>query len=183
MDTSGTFDARTLEAMVRASGPLFTRFLDGFDDQTRVAQAPALPNHVSWTIGHVSLIMHRAADLVRGFTGPQNLPTSDWVHGDGTAGDPGRYDTESVCYGSTPSPVASKYPRLARAVEIFNAAIDRLASDTAGASPASLVREIAWGNRPIIAAMLVHRVVFHTATHAGQITDLRRSLGLGPVIG
>jgi hypothetical protein len=103
-------DPATLAASVRSSGPLILRFLDGFDDDNRTRQAPGLPNHVSWTLGHLALTMHHAADFVTGFNEPQRLSTSDWIHGDGTAGDPSRYDTESVAFGSAPVKEPAKYP-------------------------------------------------------------------------
>ena len=97
-------DPATLAAGIRVSGPLVERVLDGFDDDTRVKQMPGLPNHVAWTLGHLALTMHYAADYVAGFNEPQRLPTSDWIHGDGTAGAPSRYATEAVAVGSTPVP-------------------------------------------------------------------------------
>ncbi|MBZ0172429.1 MAG: DinB family protein [Phycisphaerales bacterium] len=177
------YDPRTLESTVRATGPLLTPFLSGFDDENRTRQAPGMPNHISWTLGHLSLTMHRAADLVAGFNEPQHLPTSDWVHGDGTAGDPSRYDTESVRFGSTPTTDASRYPRMRRAAEIFEASVDRLAGEVGSASEKALQREVKWGSGVLQVAPLVQRVIFHNGVHAGQIIDLRRVIGLGRVIG
>lgn len=176
-------DARTLENAVRLSGPLLLRFLAGFDETNRTAQAPGLPNHAAWTLGHLALTMQRAADLVSGFSEPQRLPTSDWVHGDGTAGDPSRFDTESVCFGSRPVNEPARYPRLSRAREIFEASLDRLAEEVGGASGSALEREVKWGKATLPTGDLVHRVVFHNGTHAGQLIDLRRALGLAPVLG
>ena len=177
------YDPRTLESTVRATSPLFQQFLAGFDDENRTRQAPGLPNHVSWTLGHLAVTMQRCADVIAGFNEPQTLPTSDWVHGDGTAGDPSRYDTESVCFGSTPVRDAGAYPRLRRAVEIFEASIDRLAGEVASATESSLSREVKWGSRVLEAGALVQRVIFHNGAHAGQIADLRRALGMPHVIG
>ena len=155
-------DPVVLAHAVRLSEGLFLRFMDGFDETNRTARVEALPNHMSWTLGHCALTMHRAADVISGFTEPQALPTTDWVAGDGTAGDPSRYDTESVCYGSTPVADASRYPRLERSVAIFRGAIDKLAVATAEATPAMLEKEIKWGGREMPAGDLVSRVVFHT---------------------
>ncbi|USN98077.1 MAG: DinB family protein [Phycisphaeraceae bacterium] len=177
------YDSRTLESLVHSTAPLFLRFLAGFDDENRTQQASGLPNHVSWTLGHVALTMHRAADVIAGFDKPQHLPTSDWVHGDGTAGDPSRYDTESVGYGSTPKADKAKYPRMKRAIEIYEAAVERLASEVASASELALEREVKWGSTTLEAGALVQRVVFHTGTHTGQVIDLRRALGMAGVLG
>lgn len=176
-------DPATLAHAIRSGEPLLLRFVEGFDDTNRTKQAPGLPNHLSWTLGHVALTMHRAADYVDGFNEPQTLPTSDWIHGDGTAGDPSRYDTESVCYGSVPVAEASKYPRLARAIEIQKSATSRLAASIETAKPAALTREIRWGKATTTPGTLVSRILFHNGMHAGQLTDLRRALGLGPAIG
>jgi hypothetical protein len=176
-------DPATLASMLRSTGPLFLRFLDGFDDDNRTRQAPGLPNHASWSIGHLAITMHFAADYAVGFNAPQKLPTSDWIHGDGTAGDPSRYDTESVRFGSTPTKDAARYPRFARAVEIFDVALDRLASETAALSAKGMEREVKWGSGVMTVEALIHRIGFHNGMHAGQITDLRRALGMPGVIG
>ena len=176
-------DPVSLAHAVRNSQALFLRYAEGFDDMNRVSQSEGLRNHFSWTLGHCALTMNRAADVVVGFNEPQALPTTDWVAGDGTAGDPSRYDTESVGYKSEPVPDASRYPRLDRAVEIFRAAIDRLASAVGEASPTMLAREIQWGGSTTTAGDLVSRIIFHNGIHAGQIIDLRRALGLPSVTG
>tara|TARA_E500000318_G_scaffold74454_1_gene69086 strand:- start:112 stop:648 length:537 start_codon:yes stop_codon:yes gene_type:complete len=176
-------DPATLADAIRATGPLIERFLEGFDDENRVKQMPSLPNHAAWTLGHLALVMNRAADYVSGFTEPQRLPTSDWIHGDGTAGDPSRYDTEAVAFGSTPVADPAKYPRMVRAREIFMTAVKRFADETAAASPKALEREVKWGSATIVVDALVHRVIFHNGTHAGQLIDLRRALKLPQVIG
>jgi len=176
-------DPLALAHALRLSEGLFLRYVEGFDDESRVSRVDGLPNHLSWTLGQLALTMHRAADLVLGFTEAQALPTADWVHGDGTAGDPSRYDTESVRYGSTPVGDASRYPRLERALAIFRGSIDKLATATAEATPTMLAREVMWGGSTLAAGDLVPRMVFHNGTHAGQLIDLRRALGLGPVTG
>ena len=37
---------------------------------------------------------------------------------------------------------------------------------------------VAWGGQKVTRARLICRVVFHNGTHAGQILDLRRALGM-----
>ena len=176
-------DPATLAQAVRSTEPLLTRFLDGFDDDTRIRTASGLPNHASWTLGHLAITHHRAADVVLGFNEPQHLPTEDWVHGDGTAGDPSRYDTESVSYGSKPVDDPKRYPRWVRSMEIHKKAYDKLFEAVAQASPKQLEREVKWGGSIISAGDLVTRMLFHTGTHAGQLIDLRRALGMPRVVG
>lgn len=158
---------------------LVTRFLSGFDDTNRVAQAEHLPNHASWTLGHIALYLHRGAERID--LAP--LPEGDWVTGDGTAGSAERYDTESVSFGSTPVQDASLYPTIARGKAIFEAACERLAETVRAATWEKLCEEVEWGGTRITLRSLVMRVTFHCGLHGGQLMDLRRALGLGRVIG
>lgn len=163
---------------------LIERFLPGFDDSNRAAQAPGLPNHVIWSLGHLSLYHHRAAEKLEDRE-PGPLPGPDFVVGDGAAGDASRFDTEGVCFASTPSPEASLYPTLARGLEIHAAAVARLAGAVRGLDEAGCARPITWGAAavPTSAVMLATRMIHHTGTHAGQIIDLRRALAMPRIIG
>ncbi|GAF96907.1 unnamed protein product, partial [marine sediment metagenome] len=93
-----------------------------------------------------------------------------------------RFDTESICFGSQPVSDGSRYPTLARGIEVYEAACDRLADAVRAAEPAALDQVIPWHGGEITLRALVSRVVFHNGVHAGQITDLRRPLGLERVI-
>ena len=181
--TLAMFDPTTLARAVETSGPLFLRFLDGFTEETWCVQSKTLVNHAAWTVGHLALTMQRAADRVEGFDASQQLPASDWVHGDGTAGDPSRYDTESVSFGSTPQSDRSKYPRIDRAKEIFNGSTARLSGVLSSANVEALKRETPWGSSPIAVGDLALRIVFHNGTHTGQLIDLRRALGMPKALG
>lgn len=176
-------DSKALAASMRHADELFRRYLAGFDDENRVDQAEGLPNHASWTLGHVSVSLHRAADLILGFNEPQHLPTEDWVHGDGTAGDPSRYDTESVCFGSIPRADAKAFPRWQRAVAIYGNSVEKIAGAIDGASQKMIEREVNWGKTPTTCGLLVTRQVMHLGLHCGQLVDLRRALGMGRVVG
>ena len=167
-----------LAEVVLGSKSLMTRFLAGFDDRNRTSQAPSLPNHVVWCLGHCALTMHRVAERIDG----ASIPETDFVTGDGGAGDDQRFDTESVCFGSEPVDDARRYPAFARAVQIFEAAGDHLAGAVRGADEATLNRDIPWGAAAIPLWRLAIRVTFHNGVHGGQITDLRRALGLEKVI-
>ncbi len=174
--------SQALAEFVLSTGPLFTRYLEGFDDRNRTKQAPGLPNHVMWCLGHCALTMHRASELLESSHGV--LPTSDFIAGDGTAGDPSRFDTVSVSAGSVPVDNPRIYPRLRRGVEIFTIAMRRLAEAAyrIDGDPMDEERTVTWGGQPIPRGALVARMVFHNGTHCGQIVDLRRALALPPVL-
>jgi hypothetical protein len=169
-------DPSTLGLVVRTSGPLLSRFLDGFNDENRTTQAPGLPNHAAWTLGHCALTMHRLAEALDGGA----LPEQDFVHGEGRDGDHRRYDTQSICFRSVPMVDPARYPALERGQLIFEAAVQRLACAVEGS--ASLDAPLQWHGQAIVAGRLVARVAFHNGCHGGQLTDLRRALGFPPVI-
>lgn len=175
--------AAVLADALETTLPLFTRFLHGFDDANHTRQAPGMPNHAAWTLGHLALYHHRATDRLLGHDEPQPLPAADFIEGDATSGTPERVDSESVCYGSTPVDDPSIYPTYARLLDIHQRAWDRLVKATRNADTAMLDRRVPWGSAPFPADALIVRMMMHMGTHAGQITDLRRGLGMPSVIG
>jgi DinB superfamily len=169
-----------LAHFVTNSVELFLRFLPGFTEENRTAQAPHLPNHLAWTLGHLALYLNRVAELAA----DAPFPESDFLTGDGRQGDAKRYDTESVAYGSTPIDDPGIYPPLARGREILEKAGARLAAALRALPDEVLAeRQITWGCVDLSVTDLVARISNHNGNHAGQIVDLRRALGLGGVIG
>lgn len=171
--------SKTLAGAMRTSGPLVTRFLAGFTDENRTRQAPNLPNHAVWTLGHLALTMHRFAERFDG----EALPECDYVRGDGRTGDAARYDTASVGMGSRPTDEPGIYPSLERGRAVFESALDRLVRALESLDDARLSEVQPWGKGEMRVDELAARVVFHNGTHAGQLTDLRRALGMPGVIG
>jgi hypothetical protein len=163
---------------IRSSRDLLGRFLDGFNDDNRTRQADTLPGHVAWVLGHCALTMHRVAEECDG----RALPESDFTTGDGRSGGADRFDTESICFDSTPVDEPDRYPSMARCRTIFDAACERLASTVRDASDEALEKMVPWASGEIPFRTLVLRIAFHNGVHAGQIIDLRRALGLDRVI-
>lgn len=148
------------------------RYLTGFDDSNHTRQAPGLPNHVAWNLGHLALTMHRACEKVDG-AGP---PEADFILG-AVRGDARRFGTESVAFGSTPVGDATAYPSFARCVEVYNLAIDRTVHAARSLPDARMGELVTWGPMQSPLALLLMRMGFHNGMHAGQIADLRRALG------
>lgn len=176
-----TTRAETLARMIETSVPLATRYFAGFDDHNRAVQAPGLPNHFAWTLGHCALTMHRMAERMDGGA----LPEADFQAGAERAegAPPTRFGTEGVSFNSMPIGDAGAYPLAARCVEIFEGACARLASAVRCASEERLDAMEAWGASELPMVDLVVRVTLHNAMHTGQLVDLRRGLGLGRVLG
>lgn len=165
-----------LAESVLMSKPLVLRFLAGFDDTNATRQAPSLPNHAVWCLGHLALTMHRVAEKLGG--GP--LPADAFVTGG--KGDARRFATESVSFNSEPTDAPASYPTLARSVEIFEKACDHLAATTRAATDAALDAPSPWGAATVPVWTLVLRMAFHNGVHTGQLTDLRRGLGFKRVL-
>lgn len=171
-------EQEALAQSIEASKELFLRYVDGFDDSSRTAQAPGLPNHLAWCLGHCSLTMHRACERC-GSSDP--LPADEFITGDGTLGDTEKFDTESISFSSTPIDDASKYPSRSRAIQIFKQACDRLASVVRDVDSTKLDETVPWGSMETSVRALISRMCFHNGTHCGQIVDLRRALGIGGI--
>lgn len=161
-----------LASVVRDSQKLLGRYLAGFGNANCLATAPHLPNHVTWTLGHLALTMYRAAAKLDGVDPPQS------VFVDGAAGDSLRYGIGTVAFGSRPKTDATIYPPFERCIGIFGDSADRLCSAFEQANDATLDRLIAWGRQTEPAWSLAARMAFHNGTHCGQIVDLRRALGM-----
>jgi hypothetical protein len=168
-----------LAEMVQQSRDLLHRYLRGFDDSNHTRQAPTLPNHLAWTLGHLALTLHRTAERFDG----QPLPPTDFLTGDGHGGDGNPFDSESVSFGSKPVDDPKIYPSWHRCVAIFDAAVDRLVGAISAADDAKLDTKTKWGNGEALLYTLPGRMVFHNGTHSGQIADLRRALGMGSIFG
>ena len=169
-----------LAQSVELSRVLLARYFKGFDDSNHTKQAPGLPNHFAWTLGHLALNLHRVAQQ---FEGPSAgaLPEADFVTGDGRAGDGRRYDTEGVAFGSNPVADTALYPPAKRCVEIFDSAVARLARAIRSTDDRRLDSTVKWFTGDVTLWHMAVRMVFHNGTHCGQLADLRRALGMGSI--
>lgn len=156
--------ATELAEAIGSTRELLVRYLQGFDDANATAQAPGLPNHAAWTLGHLALTMHRAAERIAAVERPL------------------AWDPEPYAFGSTPTAAREDYPPLMRLLDNFHRAFDLLVESIRAAGDEGLGRTIRWGSGPITARTLALRMAFHNGTHCGQLVDLRRALGLEPVI-
>jgi hypothetical protein len=154
---------------VELSKAQMARYLVGFDDATSVRQAENLPNHARWCLGHCAMTMHRIAEKLDGRPPPQTDFAADGSR-------PDRFNTDSVSFGSKPGDDDANYPPLARCVEIYNTACDRLAGAAGKASAEKLMEQVDWMTFKIPLYLLVIRMCFHNGFHTGQIADLRRAL-------
>lgn len=154
------------------------QYLLGFNDSNRTHQAPTLPNHAAWTLGHLALTMHRVAARLDGAT---TLPTGAFIE-NADRGDSGRFGADGVAFKSTPEDTPTIYPDWARCGEIVKSAAERLAAALRNADDAALDAPTPWATGQTTIALLAMRMMFHNGMHAGQIADLRRALGFKRVL-
>lgn len=155
--------------IIELSKANLARYLVGFDESNSTRQATNLPNHVRWTLGHLALTMHRVADSIDG----KAMPSSDIA----STPSAGAFHSESISFGSKPADDAAQYPPLARCIEIFNRAVDRLAAGVRAVPDSRFTESVPWVGTQMPLYQLAARMAYHNGFHIGQIADLRRALG------
>ncbi len=165
-----------IAAAILESRALAARYFAGFDDSNRTRQAQNLPNHFAWTLGHLAYILNRCAEKLDA----KPLPTLEFIEGGHPSGggDSARFASKSVTMGSVPVDDPTQYPAATRCVEIFTAACERCSAAFRNATDAQLEQDTPWGATTLKLWQMGPRMVFHNGTHAGELADLRRALGL-----
>lgn len=166
-----------------SSRDLLERFFANFDDSNRTRQAPNLPNHFAWTLGHLAYIQNRMAERLDKKPLPADQFIEGTVAGSPPRGDSTRFAVESVAFKSDPVDDPAAYPTFDRCIAIWRASVDRIAAAIEHADDATLDSMTPWGASQIPLWALGQRVAFHNGTHAGQLADLRRGLGFPRVLG
>lgn len=173
--------ANLLADGILLSAERLTQYLAGFDDSNHTRQAPSLPNHAAWSLGHLALTMHRVAARL---DGAPDLPPEHFIENstDLARGDHQRFAAGSVAFKSSPTDDASAYPTWARCNAIFNHAARRLADALRNTPDAALDAPTPWATGHTTIALLAMRLMYHNGMHAGQIADLRRALAMKRVL-
>lgn len=159
--------ARAVEEL-RFARKMLTDLINAIPEDKLCAQCTPADNHALWTMGHM-------ASSYRWFSGLIGAKPSDV---------PQEYDT-LFGYKSTPGPDASAYPSAAEirrhftdSFETFVRAAEALTDAQAAAPCASDSMGFAKDK-----LQAVDRAAWHEGWHAGQLSALRRALGLPPLMG
>lgn len=145
----------TFEATVR----FMERSVDDLSDGEMVAQPSGVPNHATWTLGHIIVSCQGMA---------KELGAAPWLP----------EDWEAVFgYGSTPRPEGHQYPGKAQLKTLLADAMARLSTTIRSANASALKRQLPDEDLPSMGHVLLQVVVGHTAYHAGQLAVWRRALG------
>ncbi|MCC6320456.1 MAG: DinB family protein [Phycisphaerales bacterium] len=124
-------------------------------------------NHLLWTIGHLATAYSWFASLIDGKMAA--LPES--------------YD-KLFGYKSAPVADAGVYPLLAEVKKHYDAAYGRLYEAVAALKPADLYKPPAAESHGFASSRLdvIHKTIWHDGWHSGQLSSIRRALGLPPMM-
>ena len=133
--------------------------VEDLTEEEMVRQPPGVPNHATWTLGH---IIYSCQGMATELGGAPWLP-DDWESKYG--------------YGSTPRAEQQEYLRKAQMVALLADAKTRLCHTLRGVNASVLRRSIPGETFPTMGDLLLQVVVAHTAYHAGQLAVWRRAMG------
>lgn len=135
------------------------RSVADLSEQEMVEQPTGVPNHATWTLGHLIVSCQGIANEL----GAQQWLPNDW---------------ESLFgYGSIPVSDLSRYPSKADMLKALTDAADRLHQILLSLSDSALRKPLPDETLPTMGHLLFQVVVAHTAFHAGQLAVWRRAMG------
>ena len=128
-------------------------------EQQMVEQPIGVPNHGTWTLGH---IIYSCQGIAAELGAEQWLP-DDWESAFG--------------YGSTPLSDLQRYPSKLELLTHLADATSRLRQTLLTADESVLGQSLPDDTLPTMGHLLLQVVVAHTAYHAGQLAVWRRAIG------
>jgi hypothetical protein len=128
-------------------------------DEEMVQQPSGVPNHATWTLGHMIFSCQGMA---------MELGADPWLPD----------DWESVFgYGSIPRPDVQHYPERTELQELLAEATTQLSDTLRSVDSSVLNRSLPDEDFPTMRHVVLQVVVAHTAYHAGQLAVWRRAIG------
>ena len=128
-------------------------------EQQMVEQPTGVPNHATWTLGHIIYSCQGIA---------AELGAADWLPDDWES---------TFGYGSTPSSDLSHYPKKPEMLTLLADAASRLRKALLAANDSVLRQPLPDETLPTMGHLLLQIVAAHTAYHAGQLAVWRRAIG------
>ena len=135
------------------------RSVADLSDEEMVVQPPGVPNHATWSLGHIIFACQGMATEL----GEAAWLPEDW---ESTFG-----------YGSTPRPGREGYPDKAELLALLADATDRLGQVVRSVEASVLERRRPDEDFPTMGHVVLQVLVAHTAYHAGQLAVWRRAMG------
>ena len=135
------------------------RSVEDLTEEEMVGQPSGVPNHATWTLGHLIFCCQGMATEVGG---EPWLP-EDWESKFG--------------YGSTPSGRQEEYRTKSEMLALLDDAKGRLVERLRAVDASTLHRALEDDTFPTMFDLLLQVVLAHTAYHAGQLAVWRRAMG------
>lgn len=170
--TGGGVAANTIRdraiAHVKFTHDTLNNFTKGFTREQATAQAPGNPNHLIWTLGHLTITYHWFANCV-----------------DGKGTKPPEGYEKLFNMGTKPTDNPSDYPSLEEVTAAFGEAVQRVTSaaetltaETMFAPPAQDTG--GWVTDRYDAVL---KAAWHNGWHVGQLASLRKAMGMPAMFG
>ncbi len=128
-------------------------------EQEMVAQLTGIPNHATWTLGHIIFSCQEVSAEI----GADRWLPDDWEARFG--------------YGSTPLSDQNHYPQKSEMVASLDDAEGRLKQALLATTESVWNQSLPDETYPTMGHILVQIVAAHTAYHVGQLTVWRRAIG------
>ena len=128
-------------------------------EQQMVEQPTGVPNHGTWTLGHIIFSCQGIA---------VELGAEQWL--------PDDWESE-FGYGSTPLSDPKRYPKKPELLSLLADAKSRLRQTVLAVNESVLGKSLPDEMLPTMGHLLLQVVVAHTAYHAGQLAVWRRAIG------
>lgn len=142
---------------------MINKFAEGFSPEQVVAQAGACPNHLLWTLGHLA-------------------SSASWTHGMITGGGPIVPEGYSALFGMGSKPIGDPalYPSFKEVREAYESSFRRLVDAVERLDDKDLLEAPEQDSGGFISDKLdaLSKLAWHEGWHLGQLSDLRRGLGL-----
>jgi len=153
---------RALNILAWAHGTM-EMLLEGFPDDRATFQPTPIDNHLLWTLGHLADTYYVYANML---DGRRREPPFDYVRLFG--------------FGSKPVDDPAIYPSLAHVRAEYDRAYELLVAVISQQTDADLAKPLLGDNAWLAANRLdaVFKMVHHEGWHQGQISSIRRALGL-----
>lgn len=165
---SATVSARARAVAALKFARTYTdKLVDGFAEDQRCYQPAMTDNHLMWTLGHLALTNQWFAGALDGR--PNTCPES--------------YNA-LFGYGSKPNPDPSVYPPFQEVREQYEATYNRFIKAAEAMKEADMLASAieATGGFCKDKGELLEKAIWHEGWHSGQISSLRRAIGLPTVM-
>ncbi len=153
---------------LRFAHTMLLDLLKGIPTDKALFQPAPTENHVMWTLGHLASSYQWFASALGG-------PTLEKPEG---------FDT-AFAYGCKPLPDAAAYPDLAEVRRFFDATFDAFLTCALALPDAMVTAPCAIETSGFARDRLdmIEKAAWHEGWHSGQISDIRRALGIKPLMG